>query len=266
VSTDKRQAVSCKERRGILSEGGMPREVFHALAMAFMLMDHMAWTVFPEAEWLHYIGRLAFPMFAFSCAEGFVKTRSRTKYIIRMTIFAVISEVPFDYMVGYEAFFPYAQNVMFTFTIALCMLTAYEAVYGGRLSIWLKILAIGAIFAAGYAAGELLMTDYGGWGVLTVAAFYLCGYIADFRARMVVEVIWMIMVNCWLLPGSGIIVTPAGKIIFPVQGWGILALIPIWLYSGKKALSGKWDTAFKYFGYCFYPLHMLVLSILAGRL
>ena len=35
------------------------------LAMAAMLVDHMGYLLFPTAMWMRYVGRLAFPIFAF---------------------------------------------------------------------------------------------------------------------------------------------------------------------------------------------------------
>ena len=40
------------------------------LAMAAMLVDHMGYLLFPTAMWMRYVGRLAFPIFAFQIAEG----------------------------------------------------------------------------------------------------------------------------------------------------------------------------------------------------
>ena len=42
------------------------------------------------------VGRIAFVLFAFLAAEGFVHTRNRGRYLLRLALFAVISEVPFD--------------------------------------------------------------------------------------------------------------------------------------------------------------------------
>ena len=46
---------------------------------------------------------------------------------------------------------------------------------------------------------------------------------------------------------------------FPTQGFAVLALIPIWLYNGKKGRSSK---ALQYGFYAFYPVHLLILALI----
>ena len=48
------------------------------------------------ANILRYMGRLAFPIVAFLIAEGCLHTKNLRRYILRLALFAVISEVPFD--------------------------------------------------------------------------------------------------------------------------------------------------------------------------
>ena len=98
------------------------------LAMALMLCDHLWATVLPGVMWLTAVGRVAFPIFAFQVAEGFQRTHDRKKYIRRMLVFALISEIPFDLMTSGVWFYPFHQNVMMTFLIGLLMLSWMERV------------------------------------------------------------------------------------------------------------------------------------------
>ena len=88
----------------------------HVLAMILMLCDHLWATLLPGQEWLTCIGRIAFPIFAFMIAEGFYQTSNRKKYLKRMFIFALISEIPFNLIMSSGLINPFHQNVLFTFT------------------------------------------------------------------------------------------------------------------------------------------------------
>ena len=100
------------------------------LAMALMLCDHLWATVLPGWMWLTDIGRIAFPIFAFQVAEGFQRTHDRKKYLLRMLVFALISEIPFNYLYYSSPVFPFHQNVMFTFFIALLLMLGLERLRG----------------------------------------------------------------------------------------------------------------------------------------
>ena len=91
----------------------------HILAMTFMLMDHLWATLLSSQMWLTHVGRLAFPIFAFLAVEGYFHTRSFKRYALRMLLFAVLSEVPFDLMYGGTVFYPVHQNVIWTLLLGL---------------------------------------------------------------------------------------------------------------------------------------------------
>lgn len=96
------------------------------MALFFMLVDHMWATVIPGNQWMTFVGRLAFPIFAFQLTEGFRYTSDLKKYKIRLLIFALISEIPFDLMTEGLFFYPFHQNVMFTLLLGLIMLEYFK--------------------------------------------------------------------------------------------------------------------------------------------
>ena len=94
----------------------------HLMAMVFMLCDHLWATVIPGNDWLTCIGRIAFPIFAFLIVEGYFHTHNLKKYVGRLLLFAIISEIPFNLVMGSRLVFPIHQNVLWTFVIAIIML------------------------------------------------------------------------------------------------------------------------------------------------
>lgn len=192
------------------------------LAMALMLCDHLWATVLPGVMWLTAVGRVAFPIFAFQVAEGFQRTHDRKKYLLRMLVFALISEIPFNYLYYSSPVFPFHQNVMFTFFIALLLMLGLEKVRSKGTGLY--ILAAVLSLPVGYFLGTVGMVDYYGAGVVTVLIFLPLRQIPYGMARRG--------------GGTGLpeLQTAGGMTIpltlgswtleFPEQGLALLALIP----------------------------------------
>lgn len=236
---------------------GLTSFTLHILAMLFMLCDHLWATLFPAAEWLSCIGRLAFPIFAFMIAEGYSHTSNVKKYVLRLLICAVITEVPFNLFYGGSAFYPFHQNVLWTFLIALLAITLIEKAkrLKKRVFGW---LIIAVIVLVSYVIGILSMVDYFGAGVLMVLVFYF------FRERkwwcFAAQLVCLAVINIEMLKGMTYPITIMGHEFQLVrQGLALLALIPIWLYKGEQGFHSK---PFKYFCYAFYPVHLLLLYII----
>lgn len=123
------------------------------IALASMLLDHliksnlfgqgvlMQWgfdmaTSYRMMEIIRPFGRLAFPIFAFMAAEGARLTHNIKKYLLRLIIFALISELPFDLALNtwasqngmtYNISFLKSTNVLYTFVLAVSGIALYEA-------------------------------------------------------------------------------------------------------------------------------------------
>ena len=110
----------------IKSKRNISSASLHILAMGFMLCDHLWAMLFPAEEWLTCVGRIAFPIFAFMIVEGYLHTHDLRRYLLRMFAGALLSEIPFNLMYGGSVFYPYHQNVLWTFLISLLLILLIE--------------------------------------------------------------------------------------------------------------------------------------------
>lgn len=230
------------------------------IAVITMFVDHLGATVFermlitqsgivntfgPDGAYLFYfilrcIGRMAFPIYCFLLVEGLKHTRSCAKYLMRLLVFAGISEIPFDLAFNRTFFEIGYNNVFFTLFFGLLTIWAIDMVlkkfehtdkfFFGRL---LSIL----IFAAGALTAEyVFFTDYGAAGVICIFLIY-----------------WFY--NKPML-GMALAVIFLGIFSDVSEFFALLMLIPISGYNGKRGPKVK------YFFYIFYPAHLLFLSLI----
>lgn len=226
------------------------------IAVIFMMCDHLWATIISGSQWLTIVGRIAFPIFSFLIVEGFFHTKDFKKYIRRLFIFALISEIPFNLMLGGSLIFPFKQNVMFTFLIALLFINLMEKAYKKGRGKFIKS-AINSC-AIGFLVGTFLMVDYIGYGILMTFGFY---FAKKLPKPMIWQFISMFIINVLLMEGQEIPFNIFNNQIFiPMQAFALLALIPIWLYNGKL---GRKNKIIQYGFYIIYPLHMLIFSVLA---
>lgn len=203
---------------------------FHlkVIAMLAMAVDHVGAILFPEYLILRYIGRLAFPIFSFLLVEGFVHTRNLQRYILRLGLFALLSEIPYNLAFYGEIVCLEKQNVFF----ALCLgvATLYVILYMSHW--WEKGICV---FFAMWLA-QTIRTDYGGFGIALIIWFYL-----------MYEHKW------FKLSGGALWNFYSG---IGIQSYGALAMLPILCYNGRQGRR------MKYFFYFFYPAHLLVLYLI----
>ena len=225
------------------------------LAIIFMLLDHLWATIIPGNQWMTNVGRLAFPIFAFLIVEGFTHTSDLNKYIKRLFIFALISEIPFNLIYTGSWIFPFHQNVMFTLLLGLLCISEMDKVKNNkeiksRIKSILKLVLYLLISIIGFV-------DYGITGVLTIIVFYI---FKDFKYAWLGQLISLIFLYIVFFKGQSIVINIFDfEYFLPLQSIGILSLIPIWLYNGKK---GKKNKLIQYTFYCFYPVHMLAIYLI----
>lgn len=183
------------------------------------------------------VGRIAFPIFCFLLIEGFQKTGNVKKYILRLGIFALISEIPFDLAFSGKIMEFGYQNVFFTLVVGLLVLVSIEAIQKQNIkkSYQNLLCVIAVVIGAGIA--ELLKTDYGAVGVIFIVVLYC------FRNIKVWQIVLGTMV---LVVGLGLGELMAG-----------IAFIFIHFYNGERGMK------LKYVFYLFYPFHLLILYLIS---
>ena len=126
---------------------------------SFLLYDK----AFSSPEGLVYIlmrmiGRISFPIYCFFIVEGYKHTRSRLKYLLRLVIFAVISEVPFDLAIFGTVFYPLYQNVFITLAIGLAMVWGIDELTSREFRMPVNVLLMtGACITASFVLAGIVM-------------------------------------------------------------------------------------------------------------
>ena len=69
--------------------------VLKLIALISMLFDHSGYIIFGGTSWFNFIGRIAFPIFAFQISEGYIHTKNVNKYFLRLFAFSLVSQIPF---------------------------------------------------------------------------------------------------------------------------------------------------------------------------
>lgn len=203
----------------------------------------MVYTIY---EWMRYIGRMAFPIYCFLLVEGFLYTRSVTKYALRLFVFALISEIPFDLAIAGEWWTLEYSNVFFTLVLGLMAIWTmsyiekfyefwqekqWEPVLGMILTGAAGIVVV-AVF--GGVAELVLRTDYGFGGVVAILVLYL------FRKQREMSFALSVLALSILCDSTEIL--------------ALLMLYPLMKYDGTRGKN------MKYVFYIFYPVHLLILA------
>ena len=198
------------------------------IAIITMFLDHY-YRIIGGPEWLSILGRLAFPIFAFSISEGYSHTKNVNKYLMRLLNFAIIIQLP-----NFLGFQEYPLNIFFTLALGLFCL---EILDNNKINIVVRyIVVLHLCFLA-----EKTGLDYGAYGVILIILFN------KLRNNKLYIFIAFLALN--------LVILKIGN-LSEMQIYSIFSLIPIFLYNGKKGYG------MKYFFYLFYPLHFIFLYFL----
>jgi hypothetical protein len=239
----------------------MTTSMLKIIACLLMLIDHMGAALFPEVTILRMIGRLSFPIFAYLIAIGYSKTNSFPKYLRRLLIFGVVSQIPFSLafskQISIHSFYDFLRfflgspnphlNIFFTLALGLIAIHIWDK-EESRLGKIIIVLALGI-------TAKAFSTDYDMYGIAMMLAFYI---FRDYKIKIVISQIFVyilfsassILLHVYKFPGTTM------KLVWFRQAISLLALIFIFMYNGKKGKD------LKHFFYAFYPVHLLVIGLI----
>ena len=137
--------------------------VLKLIALISMFFDHTSYYLHGNNfSTLNLIGRFAFPIFAFQLTEGFIHTKSRKNYAIRLLLFAIISQIPFALFNAKFISTDFGLNIFFTLFLGFICLLIYDKN---------KIYGIISLFVISIIS-ELTSCDYGMYGIIIIFLFY----------------------------------------------------------------------------------------------
>lgn len=218
-------------------EFGLNGSAMKVIAMISMVIDHVALYLMEQGtllyETMRCIGRIAFPIFAFLIAEGFIHTRSRYRYFFTLLGFAVISEIPWYLLNGTDG----THNVMFTLALGVATLMVLE-------NLLQRSMVLGFFWTLGMAGLAFwLEVDYEWRGILVIVIFYLFnGYGHSFTYSRDMQ----------------FFCTFALMMHYGIMG-SVVACMILYVYNGTRGFVQ--GSIAKYGFYAFYPVHLLFISM-----
>jgi len=228
MGTMKNESIAGIETRVKTARETSRNDFLKLSACFFMLIDHAGYILFPDLIFMRAIGRLAFPIFAWQAAIGYEKTSNLKKYMQRLFVFAIVSQIPYIW------FSPGKLNIMPTILVGLCLIWLYEK--GGRYGFLLAALLA--------ATGDIVHLQYGSYGLAMIWIFHVFkrdkGMITLAYAVMSVFFAW----------------TSGWSFSMVFQSLSIFALFFIFI-DWKFHVSLN-----KYFFYAFYPGHIIAILLI----
>jgi len=226
------------------------------IALVTMIIDHMG-AIMPDVFGLEFrvIGRVAFPIYVFLVAEGFRHTKNYEKFLLRLAVFALISEPVFDLAMGNPINFLGNTNIFYTLFFGGAAISAYKYIHASQphgakvlglfVALFLMILA------------ELASSDYGAYGV----AFILCMYAIKplkFRlAAMAIFCVWQHVTVIEFALRGVLFYSPDALLYLLMIPATLLPVSLVAFYNGERGVGLKW------FFYASYPVHLGVLVVAA---
>ena len=229
------------------------------IASVTMLIDHIgSFQPFHGWEYMRTIGRVAYPLYAFMLVQGFMHTRSRWKYLLRLFVLALISQPIYTYCFDGTWWEWDSPNILFTLCAGLCgmwlMELGKQLAQERRSAWWFACIVLSAAVGGIVYLADALNLDYGWEGVLLILLLYLT---AAYKWACI-PIVTLFSLRKPLQTGAW------DEPVYQRAMFSVVAIIPMLLYNGTSGPKpqSKWGAAiYKYGFYLFYPLHLVVLAL-----
>ncbi|MFB5266509.1 TraX family protein [Paenibacillus enshidis] len=213
----------------------------HWIAMITMLIDHIGAVFHPNelAPW-RIIGRIAFPLYTFALYLGYLHTRNMKRYMIRLFVLALLSQLPFMFAFGTTGL-----NVIFTLLSSLLALAGADRLRRPGLMIPFYII-IGAFM-------EWSHMDYGAYGLGLVLIFRYTRGMWMVLAHFVLNLLY----ELWNYRYIGYIYYQPFTM---VQHYSLISTVVISLFQSSPGVFRR--TAPRWLWISFYPVHLAVIALI----
>lgn len=229
------------------------RDAIKAIAMATMLLNHIANVLLsPQSPWfepLVNIGYFTAVTMCYFLVEGYGYTHDRKAYALRLLIFAVIAQIPYQLALGF-----FQLNMLFTLLVCFGIVHVWVS-WGADKRPQKGLAVLGLFFASLFMDWAILAPVFtlmfASWRYGDAPA---CGTRSVLARLFVGDALIFFFLN---LPAEW---TAQAMLQAAASSLGILAAgaVILLFYNGKRAQHGR--VFWKWFFYLFYPAHLAVLA------
>ena len=255
----KRRCIGMEADRALSprTAGNENTSLLKILAIALMIVDHVGVAFFTRPTYvveLRFLGRIAFPLFAWCMAVGMAYTRSVGKYLLRLLITGLIAQPCYMLALNHT----WTQISVFGTLLlgAFGMAGMREKRFGSQY--WAPVLAL--------AVSLVVKVDYGWMGVLLLLCLYAWrnGKPAIVMGMIAFCLYWGISGGATFKTVFGVTLPTAVGFLPQANGlfsairylqfWAVLALPLMVIPMGKRFRVPQWVW------YAAYPAHLLVIA------
>ena len=220
--------------------------VIKCIAAIFMVVDHIKYA-FPALNnnFTLYFGRISFPLFAFGIVQGYKHTKDLKRYVKRLILLGLFSQIPFSLFTSLPTLDVVSLNINFTFVLGILAIIAYDK-SKNKLKGLVYALLIGLL-------GNITLVDYGFYGVILIFSLYIFNE-SKLKTLLTSGLVITLKYLYRILKYNNGIFSE-----YYIMNW-ICSMLPLFillLYNGKRGKNFKW------FFYVFYPLHLLILYVIS---